>query len=78
MSGFLQPEEALEANYADKLAKVSNSTKVGYKRLVTLKQKNPFRSQQKRLADCELESHEAIDCEAVYLLPFKNVRKFPN
>ena len=35
------------------------------------KAKNPFSKPGKRLADCELESHETIDWKSVYLLPFK-------
>ena len=51
--------------------KAKKPTKVVYEKLVTIKQKTPFRSQEKWLADCELESHEMIDWKSIYLLPFK-------
>jgi len=51
--------------------KSKKHTKVVYERLVTIKQKSPFASQEKWLADCEFESHETIDWKSVYLLLFK-------
>ena len=51
--------------------KAKEPTKVVYEKLVTIKQKNPFRSQEKWLADCELESPETFDWKSIYLCPFK-------
>jgi len=48
--------------------KAKKPTKVAYERLVTTRQKNPFQSQEKWLADCEFESHETIDWKSVYIL----------
>ena len=58
-------------SFLQSFLKAKKSTKVVYEKLVTIKQKTPFRSQEKWLADCELESHETIDWKSVYLLPFK-------
>ena len=58
-------------SFLQSFLKAKKPTKVVYEKLVTLKQKTPFRSQEKWLADCELEGHEAIDWKSVYLLPFK-------
>ena len=58
-------------SFLQSFLKAKKPTKVVYEKLVAIKQKNPFRSQEKWLADCELESHETIDWKSVYLLPFK-------
>ena len=58
-------------SFLQSFLKAKKPTKVVYEKLVTIKQKNPFRSQEKWLADCELESHETIDWKSIYLLPFK-------
>ena len=58
-------------SFLQSFLKAKKPTKVVYEKLVTIKQKNPFRSQEKWLADCELESHEMIDWKSIYLLPFK-------
>ena len=58
-------------SFLQSFLKAKKPTKVVYEKLVTIKEKTPFRSQEKWLADCELESHETIDWKSVYLLPFK-------
>jgi len=58
-------------SFLQSFLKAKKPTKVAYERLVTIKQKSPFPSQEKWLADCEFESHETIDWKSVYLLPFK-------
>ena len=58
-------------SFLQSFLKAKKPTKVVYERLITTKQKNPFRSQEKWLADCELERNETIDWKSVYLLPFK-------
>ena len=59
-------------SFLQSFLKAKKPTKVAYERLVTIKQKKKtFQSQEKWLADCELESHETIDWKSVYLLPFK-------
>ena len=58
-------------SFLESFLKAKKPTEAVYERLVTVKQKTPFRSQEKWLADCELESHETIDCKSVYLSSFK-------
>ena len=59
-------------SFLQSFLKAKKPTKAVYdERLVTVKQKTPFRSQEKWLADCELESHETIDWKSVYLSSFK-------
>ena len=58
-------------SFLQSFLKAKKPSKVVYEKLVAIKQKTPFRSQEKWLADCELESHETIDWKSVYLLPFK-------
>ena len=58
-------------NFLQSFLKAKKPSKAGYERLVTVKQKSPFRSQEKWSAVCELESHETIDWKSVYPSPFK-------
>ena len=58
-------------NFLERFLKAKKANRIVYEKLITTKQKCPTLSQEKWLADCDLESHESIDWKSVYLSPFK-------
>ena len=58
-------------SFLSKFLKSHKANKIVYEKLVSLKRQFPLRTQQKWSADCELESHETLNWQSIYVLSLR-------
>ena len=62
------------STFVENFIKAPKSNRLACKKLVSAKQSSPRRSQEKWIADCNLQCSKTIDWEMAYKLPFYSTK----